>query len=78
MRETKAEKFLAQIVAWGTAFTTILVISGSVTDPVNTPKFVSLGVVGSAAILVLALSLKTRLKTCKPLILVSVCFLLYY
>ena len=74
MRETKAEKFLAQIVTWGTAFTTILVISGSVTDPVNTPKFVSLGVVGSAAILLLTLSLKTRLKTYKPLILLSLCF----
>jgi hypothetical protein len=74
MREIKAEKLLAQIVTWGTAFTTILVVSGSVTDPVNTPKFVALGVVGSAAIMVLVGSLKSRLKSNMPLVLLSTFF----
>jgi hypothetical protein len=74
MRDTKAEKFLAQIVSWGTAFTTVLVISGSVTDPVNTPKFVSLGVVASAAILILLVSLYSRLKSNKVLVFLSAFF----
>jgi hypothetical protein len=62
MREIKAENFLARIVAWGTAFTTIFLISGSVTDPVNAPKFVSLGIVAMAAVLLLITSLKSRLR----------------
>ncbi len=74
MREKQTEKFLAQIVAWGTAFTTIFLISGSVTDPVNTPKFVSLGVVSSAAFLLLLVSLRSRLKIEKRLVFISLLF----
>lgn len=48
-----SEKLLAKILSVGAAVTTILIISGSVTDPVNTPKFVSMGVTGLAALGVL-------------------------
>ncbi len=44
-----AEKTLAKILGYGAALTAVLVISNTVTDPVNTPKLVSLGVVGAAA-----------------------------
>lgn len=44
------EKLLSNVVAIGVAFTTIFLVSGSLTDPVNVPKFVSLGVTSMAAI----------------------------
>ena len=44
-----AEKTLANILGYGSALTALLVLSGSVTDPVNTPKLVSLGAVAAAA-----------------------------
>jgi len=47
------EKLMSKIVAFGSAFTTIFIISGSVTDPVNVTKFVSLGVTSFAAMGVL-------------------------
>jgi MFS family permease len=50
MLSTYAEKTLAKVLSYGAAFTAILVVSGSVTDPVNTPKLLSLGVVGFTAI----------------------------
>ena len=50
MLSTYAEKTLAKILSYGAALTAVLVISNSVTDPVNTPKLVSLGVVGAAAL----------------------------
>ena len=47
------EKLLSNILAVGAGFTTIFVISGAVTDPVNAPKLLSLGVVSSLALGVL-------------------------
>ncbi len=44
---------IAKILSVGAALTTILVISGPVTDPVNSPKLVVIGVMGSAALGVL-------------------------
>ncbi len=49
MLSSYAEKTLAKILSYGAALTAVLVISKTVTDPVNTPKLVSLGVVGAAA-----------------------------
>ena len=49
MLSTYAEKTLAKILSYGAAITAVLVISSTVTDPVNTPKLVSLGIVGTAA-----------------------------
>lgn len=50
MLTNSSEKLLSKIVAFGAAFTTIFLISGSVTDPVNVPKFLSLGVISLAAL----------------------------
>jgi hypothetical protein len=50
------EKLIAKILSIGAALTTILIISGSVTDPVNTPKFVAIGVTGFAAAGILLLA----------------------
>ena len=47
------EKLIAKILSIGAAFTTIFIVSGSVTDPVNAPKLVAIGVTGCAAIGVL-------------------------
>ncbi len=46
---TQIEKLLARIIAVGSGFTTIFIVSGSVTDPVNAPKLLSLGVVATAS-----------------------------
>lgn len=48
-----SEKLITKILSIGAALTTILIISGSVTDPVNTPKFVTIGVFGFASLAVL-------------------------
>ena len=47
------EKLIAKILSIGAAFTTIFIVSGSVTDPVNAPKLVAIGVTGFAAVGVL-------------------------
>lgn len=47
------EKLLSRIIAFGAAFTTIFIVSGSVTDPVNVTKLLALGVVSFAALGVL-------------------------
>jgi hypothetical protein len=47
------EKLLSTILAMGAGFTTIFVVSGAVTDPVNAPKLLSLGVVSCLAVGVL-------------------------
>lgn len=59
MKVDATEKFLAKILGLAGAFTTIFLISGSVTDPVNAPKMVSIGVLGSAAFATL---LSSRLR----------------
>jgi len=51
-----SEKLITKILSIGAALTTILIISGSVTDPVNTPKFVAIGVTGFVALGVLLYS----------------------
>ncbi len=43
------EKLLARIIAVGAGFTTIFVLTSTVTDPVNTPKLAVLGVASTAA-----------------------------
>ena len=56
MLNSAQEKLLSKVVAFGAAFTTIFIISGSVTDPVNVPKLVSLGVTSFAALGVLSIN----------------------
>lgn len=50
MLPSYVEKSLAKILSYGAALTALFVVSSTVTDPVNTPKLVTLGVVGSACI----------------------------
>lgn len=47
------EKLIAKILSVGAAITTIFIVSGSVTDPVNAPKLIAIGVTGCAAVGVL-------------------------
>jgi hypothetical protein len=50
MSVDSSEKLLSRIIAIGAGLTTIIVINGSVTDPVNAPKMLSLGVASFAAL----------------------------
>lgn len=69
MGHTATEKFLAKLLGFTGAFTTIFLISGSVTDPVNAPKMVSIAVLGSAAIAtVVSSKLRVRLLEHKPVL----------
>jgi O-antigen ligase len=49
MLTLSSEKSLARYIAFGAAFTTVFVLWGSVTDPVNTPKLFILGATAFAA-----------------------------
>ena len=49
MLTLSSEKSLARFIAFGAAFTTVFVLWGSVTDPVNTPKLFILGACAFAA-----------------------------
>jgi hypothetical protein len=50
MLSSYAEKNLAKILGYGSALTALLVLSSSVTDPVNAPKLAALGTVAAAAV----------------------------
>ncbi len=49
MLNSATEKLLAKIIAIGAGFTTIFLVSGSVTDPVNAPKLIILGISACSA-----------------------------
>lgn len=71
MPELIAEKFQSLLVAIGAAVITVVIVSNNVTDPVNVPKFLALGIVSVASIgITIASSLRSRLKkTLLPLFL---------
>jgi hypothetical protein len=48
MTNLGSDRVMAKLLSVGAALTTILIISGSVTDPVNVPKLVSLAILGFA------------------------------
>jgi hypothetical protein len=78
MQNLTAERLVARIIAFGTAFTTIFIISGSVTDPVNVPKFMSLGVVSTSAIfLVFFTNQGRKLTKYKPLLVLVIFFIFF-
>ena len=63
MSELIAEKFQSLLIAIGAGLITILVISGNVTDPVNVPKLLALGIVSVASIgITISSPLRSRLK----------------
>ncbi|CAN2171223.1 hypothetical protein MCETOYE15_00057 [Candidatus Nanopelagicaceae bacterium] len=71
------EKLIAKILSIGAAFTTIFIVSGSVTDPVNAPKLVVIGVTGCAAIgVLLSAGIRAYLKLNKMAVLLGSLFLL--
>jgi len=53
MLNVAAEKALTRLISIGSALTTIFLISGSVTDPVNAPKLLILGALGFGTFAVL-------------------------
>ena len=64
MQNHLTEKLLSKILAFGAAITTIFLISGSVSDPVNVPKLLVVGVLASSAFgLLLFSNLKSRIKS---------------
>lgn len=70
MLKPSQEIFLAKILASGTAFTTIFLVSGSVTDPVNATKLLPLGITATVALGTL-ISSGNRLKIQRPGLLIS-------
>lgn len=78
MKESSTEKLLARILGFAASFTTIFVISGSVTDPVNVSKFLSLGVFSCASIaIVLNSNLRLKLGESKIVILFLFSFMIF-
>lgn len=78
MLNSASEKILSNVLALGAAFTTIFVISNSVTDPVNVPKLLSLGVTAFAAVgVVLTTSIASALKTSRVALAASLLFLIF-
>ncbi len=76
MLNVQTENLLARVVAFGTCFTTIFVVSSSVTDPVNVTKLLSLGVTASVAVgLLVFAGFKNIIKTNLVLIVTILGFL---
>ena len=72
------EKFLAKLLGFTGAFTTLILVSGSVTDPVNTPKMVAIGIFGFSALsIVLLTNLKKTLYSNKLMLFNTILFLLF-
>ena len=63
MQNLATEKLLSKILAYGAALTTVFLISGSVTDPVNAPKLLLIGVIGASAFgLISSTKLRSRIS----------------
>lgn len=60
MFSTEDEKLISRILGWGASLTTLFLITGSVTDPVNTPKFF---LAGGIAFSVFMVMLKSGIRT---------------
>jgi O-antigen ligase len=78
MLNSPAEGLVTRILAIGAGFTTIFIVSGVVTDPVNVPKLLSIGVTGIAAISVLIFSeLRKRIVHFKFVFVTLVVFIFF-
>ena len=78
MKLKTSEARLSQVLAFGGFFTTIFLLSGGVTDPVNVTKFLALGVTGGATLgLIIYLKLNGLLRLNLSLIIVTTTFLLF-
>lgn len=58
MLNSSAENYLARVLGFGSALIAVLVVTGSVTDPVNVTKFLALGGVSLASISLVLGSIK--------------------
>lgn len=77
MLTNETEKTLARFLAIGTFVVTTLVITGSVTDPVNVTKFVPLGAVAISAFLILGRDkFRVLVRSRKITLLLALSFLL--
>jgi hypothetical protein len=71
-----AERTIARVLGIGSGFVAILVVTGTVTDPVNVTKLFALGGVAAAAVAVLlAFGLQELWATSKALVILVVLFL---
>lgn len=78
MLESSIEKQLSTLIAIGAAFTSILIISGSVTDPVNVPKLLSLGVTSLAALGILVAAIpQTIFRNSKAAVMACALFVIF-
>ncbi len=77
MLKYETEKTLARFLAVGSFVVTTLVVTGSVTDPVNVTKFVPLGAVAFSAFLILSHDkFRVVMGFGKSKIIILICFLL--
>ena len=78
MLTTSSEKSLARFIAFGAFLTTIIVIWGSVTDPVNTPKLFILGATAFAAgAIAFAMGAKELWRSSRLWLLGSILFIVF-
>lgn len=76
MQKALIEKFVARFLGFTGAFTTIFLISSNVTDPVNAPKLLVIGICSAAIFsVVLFSSLRTELSHQKTVIILVLLFL---
>lgn len=77
MLTSVSEKYLARIVALGSGLTTVFIVSGSVTDPVNVTKLVTLGATSALALgLLVSGGISNFIRVSKNLWVVSALFLI--
>ena len=75
MHDQISQNFQAKVLAAGAALITIVVVSGSVTDPVNVPKLLALGVIATASMGITMFStLRARLSENKLAVLGAILF----
>ena len=76
MLTIQKENYLAKLLGFGAAFVSILVITGTVTDPVNLTKLFALGGVAGAALAICSTSIWTLIKQFKSISTAIIFFLL--
>lgn len=78
MLSNASEKVLARVLAVGAGFTTIFLVSDSVTDPVNVTKLLSLGVTAFIVLgIMIACGLKSLIESSLKLWIISALFLFF-
>jgi hypothetical protein len=77
MMKIEAEKTLAKILYFGVPFTTVFILTGSVSDPVNVTKLLSASIFGFAALaLLLTSGVQTLWHESKPLLISALLLLI--